>query len=263
MRAASPFASLRAYVEQGDQMTTSSLHGHVALVTGGSRGIGAAIVKMLADAGAAVAINYRERSAAAETLAKGIIAAGGRAVAIAADVSEAAAVATLVERAKSELGPVDILVNNAGIAIVRGVDDLTEEDFDRTITVNLKSAFLCTQAVLPMMRTRKWGRIVNISSGAARGAGSIGPHYNASKAAVEGMTRGYAARLVKEGITVNAVAPSLIETDMMRGQSELVSRIPMGRFGTAEEVAQAVMLLVNNPYMTGQTIAMSGGMAFN
>ncbi|MCP1971561.1 SDR family NAD(P)-dependent oxidoreductase [Bradyrhizobium elkanii] len=244
-------------------MTTSSLHGHVALVTGGSRGIGAAIVKMLADAGAAVAINYRERSAEAETLAKGIIAAGGRAAAIAADVSEAAAVATLVERAKSELGPVDILVNNAGIAIIRGVDDLTEEDFDRTITVNLKSAFLCTQAVLPMMRTRKWGRIVNISSGAARGAGSIGPHYNASKAAMEGMTRGYAARLVKEGITVNAVAPSLIETDMMRGQSELVSRIPMGRFGTAEEVAQAVMLLVNNPYMTGQTIAMSGGMAFN
>ncbi|MTV13868.1 MULTISPECIES: 3-oxoacyl-ACP reductase family protein [Bradyrhizobium] len=244
-------------------MTTSSLHGHVALVTGGSRGIGAAIVKMLADAGAAIAINYRERSAAAETLAKGITAAGGRAVAIAGDVSEAAAVATLLERAKSELGPVDILVNNAGIAIVRGVDDLTEEDFDRTITVNLKSAFLCTQAVLPMMRTRKWGRIVNISSGAARGAGSIGPHYNASKAAMEGLTRGYAARLVKEGITVNAVAPSLIETDMMKGQSELVSRIPMGRFGTAEEVAQAVMLLVNNPYMTGQTIAMSGGMAFN
>ncbi|MCS3447641.1 MULTISPECIES: SDR family NAD(P)-dependent oxidoreductase [Bradyrhizobium] len=244
-------------------MTASSLHGHVALVTGGSRGIGAAIVKMLADAGAAVAINYRERSAEAETLAKGIIAAGGRAVAIAADVSEAAAVATLVERAKSGLGPVDILVNNAGIAIVRGIDELTEEDFDRTITVNLKSAFLCTQAVLPMMRTRKWGRIVNISSGAARGAGSIGPHYNASKAAMEGMTRGYAARLVKEGITVNAVAPSLIETDMMKGQSELVSRIPMGRFGTAEEVAQAVMLLVNNPYMTGQTIAMSGGMAFN
>ncbi|WP_375784404.1 SDR family NAD(P)-dependent oxidoreductase [Bradyrhizobium sp. Pha-3] len=244
-------------------MTTSSLHGHVALVTGGSRGIGAAIVKMLADAGAAVAINYRERSAEAEALAKSITAAGGRAVAVAADVSEAAAVAGLVERAKSELGPIDILVNNAGIAIVRGIDDLTEEDFDRTITVNLKSAFLCTQAVLPMMRTRKWGRIVNISSGAARGAGAIGPHYNASKAAMEGLTRGYAARLVKEGITVNAVAPSLIETDMMKGQSGLVSRIPIGRFGTAEEVAQAVMLLVNNPYMTGQTIAMSGGMAFN
>ena len=147
--------------------------------------------------------------------------------------------------------------------IVRGVDDLTEADFDRTITVNLKSVFLCTQAVLPMMRAKKWGRIVNISSGAARGAGAIGPHYNASKAAVEGLTRGYAARLVKEGITVNAVAPSLIETDMMKGQANLVSRTPLGRFGTAEEVAQAAIMLIGNPYMTGQTVALSGGMAFN
>jgi 3-oxoacyl-[acyl-carrier protein] reductase len=114
-----------------------------------------------------------------------------------------------------------------------------------------------------MMRTKKWGRIVNISSGAARGAGSFGPHYNASKAGIEGLTRGYAARLVKEGITVNAVAPSLIQTDMMKGQDNLASRIPLGRFGKAEEVAQAVMMLLNNPYMTGQTVAMSGGMAFN
>jgi 3-oxoacyl-[acyl-carrier protein] reductase len=114
-----------------------------------------------------------------------------------------------------------------------------------------------------MMRTKKWGRIVNISSGAARGAGSIGPHYNASKAGIEGLTRGYAARLVKEGITLNAVAPSLIETDMMKGQQTLVDRIPLGRFGTADEVAKAVMMLVDNPYMTGQTIAMSGGMSFN
>jgi 3-oxoacyl-[acyl-carrier protein] reductase len=129
--------------------------------------------------------------------------------------------------------------------------------------VNLKSAFLCTQAVLPGMRAKKWGRIVNISSGAARGAGSIGPHCNASKAGMEGLTRGYAARLVKDGITVNAVAPSLIETDMMKGQPQLVSRIPLGRFGQPEEVASAVMLLIDNPYMTGQTIAMSGGMAFN
>ena len=114
-----------------------------------------------------------------------------------------------------------------------------------------------------MMRSEGWGRIINISSGAARGAGSIGPHYNASKAGIEGLTRGYAARLVKEGITVNAVAPSLIETDMMKGQQNLVSRIPVGRFGKAEEVATAVMMLVDNPYMTGQTVAMSGGMAFN
>ena len=129
--------------------------------------------------------------------------------------------------------------------------------------MNLKSVFLCTQAVLPAMRAKKWGRIVNISSGAARGGGAIGPHYNASKAGIEGMTRGYAARLVKDGITVNAVAPSLIETDMMKGQSQLVSRIPLGRFGTADEVATAVLMLIDNAYMTGQTVALSGGMAFN
>jgi 3-oxoacyl-[acyl-carrier protein] reductase len=183
-------------------------------------------------------------------------------VAIAADVSKAADVARMVEHATSQLGPIDILVNNAGIAIVRGVDDLSEEDFDRTITVNLKSAFLCTQAVLPAMRKKKWGRIVNISSGAARGAGAIGPHYNASKAAMEGLTRGYAARLVKEGITVNAVAPSLIETDMMSGRSDLARNIPLGRLGRPEEVAQAVLMVLGNDYMTGQTIILNGGMAF-
>jgi 3-oxoacyl-[acyl-carrier protein] reductase len=244
-------------------MATGSLRGHVALVTGGSRGIGAAIVKALGEAGCAVAVNYRERMTEAGLLAKDIVKAGGRAIAIGADVSNSAAVAAMVRGVSSELGPIDILVNNAGIAIVRGVDDLTEADFDQTMLVNLKSAFLCTRAVLPGMRTKKWGRIVNISSGAARGAGSIGPHYNASKAGMEGLTRGYAARLVKEGITVNAVAPSLIETDMMKGQPQLVSRIPLGRFGQPEEVAKAVMTLIDNPYMTGQTIAMSGGMAFN
>jgi len=240
-----------------------SLNGRTALVTGGSRGIGAAICKALAEAGAAVAINCRERVDQANRLADELRKNGARAVVVAADVSQGNAVAAMMERATSALGPIDILVNNAGIAIVRGVDDLTEEDFDRTIAVNLKSVFLCTQAVLPAMRARQWGRIINISSGAARAAGSIGPHYNASKAGMEGLTRGYAARLVKGGITVNAVAPSLIETDMMKEQQQLISRIPLGRFGTAEEVAKAVMLLIDNPYMTGQTIAMSGGMAFN
>jgi len=244
-------------------MTMQHIRGRTALVTGGSRGIGAAIVRALAEAGAAVAINYRERAGEADALVKQISGAGGRAIAIAADVSQSDAVSKTIDRVRSELGPIDILVNNAGIAITRGVDDLTEEDFDRTIAVNLKSVFLCTQAVLPDMRARQWGRIVNISSGAARGAGAVGPHYNASKAGIEGLTRGYAARLVKEGITVNAVAPSLIETDMMKGQPQLASRIPLGRFGTADEVASAVMLLVDNAYMTGQTIAMSGGMAFN
>ena len=127
----------------------------------------------------------------------------------------------MTERLSGGLGPIDILVNNAGIGIVRGVDDLTEDVFDLTIAVNLESGFLCTQAVLPAMRERKCGRLVNISSGAARGAGGIGAHYNASKAGMEGLTRGYAARLVKEGITVNAVAPSLIETDTMRARSPL------------------------------------------
>jgi 3-oxoacyl-[acyl-carrier protein] reductase len=239
------------------------LSGRVALVTGGSRGIGAAIACELAGAGAAVAVNYRQAEDQANRLVEMLRGGGRRAIAAPADVSAAAEVADMIARVKRELGPIDILINNAGIAITRGVDDLSEADFDRTIAVNLKSVFLCTQAVLPMMRERRWGRIVNISSGAARGAGAIGPHYNASKAGLEGLTRGYAARLVKEGITVNAVAPSLIETDMMKGQPNLVSRIPLGRFGTPEEVAKAVMLLVDNPYMTGQTIAMSGGMAFN
>lgn len=242
---------------------SETLKGRVALVTGGSRGIGAAVCRALAEAGAAVAINCREQIGQAEKLAGEIGKEGGRAIVAAADVSQREAVANMVERVAAGLGPVDILVNNAGIAITRGVDDLTEDDFDRTILVNLKSAFLCTQATLPSMRARKWGRIVNISSGAARGGGSIGPHYNASKAGMEGLTRGYAARLVKEGITVNAVAPSLIETDMMSGQPQLISRIPLGRFGTADEVAKAVMLLVDNAYMTGQTVALSGGMAFN
>ena len=244
-------------------MMTDRLRGRVALVTGGSRGIGAAISRALAAAGALVAINYRDRSDEAKRLAMRLRETGAVVSCIAADVSKPEAVNAMVEAVRTEFGAIDILINNAGIALVRGVDDLSEADFDQTIAVNLKSAFLCTQAVLPAMRARKWGRVVNISSGAARGAGSIGPHYNASKAGMEGLTRGYAARLVKDGITVNAVAPSLIETDMMKGQQALVSRIPLGRFGTADEVAKAVMLLIDNPYMTGQTIAMSGGMAFN
>jgi len=244
-------------------MTADGLRGRIALVTGGSRGIGAAISRALAEAGAAVAINYRERTDEAKKLAEDLRKTGVDIITVQADVSLAAAVSKMVDIAKSELGTIDILINNAGIAITRGIDDLSETDFDRTIATNLKSVFLCTQAVLPMMRTKKWGRIVNISSGAARGAGAIGPHYNASKAGVEGLTRGYAARLVEEGITVNAVAPSLIETEMMKGQENLVSRIPLGRFGKADEVARAVMMLVDNPYMTGQTVAMSGGMAFN
>jgi 3-oxoacyl-[acyl-carrier protein] reductase len=239
------------------------LRGRIALITGGSRGIGAAISRALAEAGAAIAINYRERADQASQLADELRKTGASAITIQADVSRTDAVADMVQRVQSQLGDVDILINNAGIAITRGIDTLSEQEFDQTIAVNLKGVFLCTQAVLPMMRAKQWGRIINISSGAARGAGAIGPHYNASKAGVEGLTRGYAARLVKDGITVNAVAPSLIETDMMKGQQNLVNRIPLGRLGRADEVAKAVMMLIDNPYMTGQTVAMSGGMSFN
>ena len=244
------------------QESKQDLGGHIALVTGASRGIGAAVALTLARAGASVAVNYRERADDAETVVAKIAASGGRAVAVAADVSQSADVAAMVDAVTKVLGPIDILINNAGMAIVRGVDDLTEAEFDLTISVNLKSAFLCTQAVLPAMRARQWGRIVNISSGAARGAGAIGVHYNASKAGMEGLTRGYAARLVKQGITVNAVAPSLIETDMMAGRTDLARNIPLGRMGQADEVAQAVLMVLGNAYMTGQTILLNGGMAF-
>jgi 3-oxoacyl-[acyl-carrier protein] reductase len=235
----------------------------IALVTGASRGIGRAVAVVLAGAGADVAVNYRERVAEADSVVEAIRATGRRAIAVAADVSDAASVAAMMRRVEAELGPVDVLVNNAGIGLVRSLDELTEAEFDRTIAVNLKSAFLCTQAVLPHMRTRGWGRIVNVSSGAARGAGGVGVHYNASKAGMEGLTRGYAARLVKEGITVNAVSPSLIETDMVRsGVASSPARIPMGRFGTPEECAQAVLMVIGNGYMTGQPVQLNGGMSF-
>lgn len=200
------------------------LTNRVALVTGASRGIGRSIALALAGAGADIAANYRTQAGQAEMVAGEVRSRGRRAITVAADVSQSEAVARLVQLVTATLGPVDVLVNNAGLALVRSVDDLTEEDFDLTLAVNLKSAFLCTQAVVPGMRARGWGRIVNISSGAARGAGAIGLHYNASKAGLEGLTRGYAVRLVKDGITVNAVAPSLIEADMIGSRKEELAK---------------------------------------
>ena len=240
------------------------LGGRVALVTGGGRGIGRAIALILAEAGADVAVNYRARADAAEATAAEIRRLGRRVAALQADVSVATEVARLVDEVGKKLGPVDILVNNAGISEPCAIEELTEELFDRTLTVNLKSAFLCTQAVLPGMRGRGFGRIVNISSGAARGAGAVGVHYNASKAGMEGLTRGYAARVVKDGVTVNAVAPSLIATEMIKPHRlDNLPKIPLGRLGTADEIASVVLMVVGNPYMTGQTVAANGGMHFN
>ena len=240
------------------------LGGRVALVTGGGRGIGRAIALILAEAGADVAVNYRARADAAEATAAEIRRLGRRVAALQADVSVATEVARLVDDVGKKLGPVDILVNNAGISEPCAIEELTEELFDRTLSQNLKSAFLCTQAVLPGMRGRGFGRIVNISSGAARGAGAVGVHYNASKAGMEGLTRGYAARVVKDGVTVNAVAPSLIATEMIKPHRlDNLPKIPLGRLGTADEIASVVLMVVGNPYMTGQTVAANGGMHFN
>ncbi len=240
-----------------------SIEGRVALVTGASRGIGAAIAAALAEAGADVAVSYHQRSDAAAKVAETVRAQGRRALPVGGDVSDSTAVGQMVEKVTAELGAIDILINNAGIGNKRTPDNLTEDEFDATIATNLKSAFLCTQATIAGMRERGWGRIVNISSGAARGAGGVGVHYNASKAGMEGLTRGYAAYLAKDGITVNAVAPSLIATDMLPATLEQASkRIPIGRVGTSEEVAQAVVMVVKNGYMTGQTVPVNGGLHF-
>jgi len=240
------------------------LTSRTTLVTGASRGIGKAIAIALAEAGANVAVNYRERKTEAEETVKIIKALGRKSAAFQADVSNAKAVTDLIQRIEAALGPIDILVNNAGVALRRSLDELTEEDFDRTIATNLKSAFLCTHAVFNSMRTRGWGRIINISSGAARAAGVVGVHYNASKAGMEGLTRGYAARLAKDGVTVNAVAPSLIDTEMIGPhRSENIGRIPVGRLGTGEEVAAVVVMVAANAYITGQTVQVNGGLHFN
>ena len=243
----------------------SDLNDRIALVTGGSRGIGKAIALTLADAGAAVAVNYRERSDEAEAVAAAIRKNGGRAEVFSADVSDRSAVQGMVRDIEDRLGPIDILINNAGIAAIRTIDEITEEEFDRSIAVNLKSVFLCTQAVLPRMRARRWGRIINLSSiGARIGAGSVSVAYGASKAGVEGLTRAYAVRLAQEGVTVNAIAPGLIDTEMGKPllDAGVAARIPVGRAGTGDEIAQAVLLLVRNDFMTGQTVAVNGGSLF-
>jgi 3-oxoacyl-[acyl-carrier protein] reductase len=155
---------------------------------------------------------------------------------------------------------VNIVVNNAGIARQLKLEDIAESDWEEHISVNLKSAFLVTQAVLPQMRAQRWGRIINISSTAAQTGGLVGPHYAASKAGMLGLTHSYAALLATEGITANTVCLALVETDMLRANPRATSSvIPIGRFGNVDEVASVVLLLAENAYMTGQTVNPNGG----
>ena len=239
-----------------------SLKDKIALVTGASRGIGWACAVALGQEGAVIAVNYRERENEAAESCRLIEAAGGRTFPVRADVSKAAEVAALLKKIAVDAGPVSVLVNNAGVSTKRSLDDATEADFDEAVTVNLKSAFLVTQAALPAMREAGWGRIVNVSSNAAFTGGGTGPHYAASKAGMNGLTHAYAALLAGEGITVNAVAPGVIETEMIANRYS-TPRAPVGRFGRAEEVAGAVVMFVRTGYITGQTLVISGGMYLN
>lgn len=234
----------------------------IALVTGASRGIGRAIAIEFARWGINIGINFKSHEKEAKETLQEIIDSGRRAIIVSADVSSSAEVRGMVAVVEEKLGPIDILVNNAGLSRFQSIEETTEADWDEILKVNLKSVFLVTQAVLPGMRKRGWGRIINISSGAAKSGGMVGIHYTAAKAGIEGLTRAYASRLVKEGITVNAIAPSLIATDMIPDTEQRRKLIPLGRLGRPEEVAEAAVFLARNAYITGQVIALNGGMYF-
>ena len=236
------------------------LNSRIAVVTGASRGIGKSIAMALAQAGADIAVNYNSNRAAAERVCEQIRAEGHKALPVQADVSKTADVERMVGTVESELGPPTILVNNAGIAEVLPAERVTEAIFEHFLRVNLTSMFLVTQRVIPGMRAAHWGRIINLSSIAAQTGGIIGPHYAASKAGILGLTRSYALHLAKDGITVNAIAPGLIETDMAAGvPADARAKIPNDQIGTPDEVAQIAVLLAQNPRITAQTININAG----
>lgn len=230
-------------------------------MTGGGRGIGRAISVALAEAGCDVAVNYHKRREDAEIAVHAIQKAGRRAIALQADVAQAADVTRLARAVESELGATDVLVNNAGAIRVQNMEDIQEQDWNEMIAVNLTSCFLMTQAVLPGMRAKRWGRIINLSSVAGQAGSVIGLHYAAAKAGMIGLTRSYARLLAKEGITVNAIAPALVATEMVRSNPVVTPDwVPMGRFGEIEEVSQVTVMLAANGFITGQTIGVNGGM---
>ncbi len=240
---------------------SDNLSGKAVLVTGGGRGIGRAIALAFAEAGADVAVNYRSRQEDAEQVRQMLEEHNRRCITVCADVAKSEDVTRMISKVERELGPVAILVNNAGIAPIKTWREITESDWNETINVNLKSVFLVTQAVLPNMLEAKWGRIINISSTAAQVGGIVGPHYTASKAGILGLTHSYAALFMRDGITVNAIAPALIETEMIADNPRIrPDLIPIGRFGTGKEIAEIAVMLARNAYITGQTINANGGL---
>jgi NAD(P)-dependent dehydrogenase (short-subunit alcohol dehydrogenase family) len=244
----------------------------VALVTGGGRGLGRATARLLAQRGAAVCVNYAAHSHAAEALVAEIAAAGGRAIAVAADVAEAAAVEAMVARADRELGPLTILVNNAGVSWQGTLDTYEHEQFARMRQVNVDGVIHATRAVMAGMRSRRYGRIVNVSSIAAIGTAIAGnAFYAATKAAVVILTRRFAMELGAHRITVNAVLPGFVRTDMtQRGrgatdwqgtEERFAARAMMGRIGEPEDIANAVVFLASpqSGWITAQTLTVDGG----
>jgi len=243
-------------------LASDALAGRVALVTGASGGIGAAISRELAHAGASVALSYAHDAARADDLARELAGPAARVLTAGADLSDREALHQLVDDVERELGPVDVLVPNAGVGRIRqAIEDVTDADWDDHIAVNLSAPFLLARRVAPGMRERGFGRILFVSSVAAFTGGVVGPHYAASKAGLHGITHWLASRLAGEGVTVNAIAPALIEgTGMLPGGSdELRARIPVGRLGTPDEVADLALAILRNGYLTNQVLTLDGG----
>lgn len=244
------------------------LNGRIAIITGASRGIGRAITLALAKRGAAVVVNYASNAGAAEETAQQVRDNGGRALVFKANVAEPAEAATLVKAAVDEFGGVDILVNNAGITRDNFILRMKDEDWDQVLGVNLKGAFNCTKAAARVMIKKHSGRIINISSVVALTGNTSQANYCAAKAGLIGLTRAMAKELGSRNITVNAVAPGFITTEMTLGLPEelkekMLSQIPLKKFGEPEQVADLVAFLASDAarYISGQTIAVDGGMS--
>jgi acetoacetyl-CoA reductase len=237
----------------------------VVVVTGASRGLGRAIAEEVARGGAKVVVNYSRSKEPAEELVNEISEKGGEAIAVQADVSDAGQAQKLIDQAIEEYGRIDVLVNNAGINIDRTLKKLSVDDWDKVIQVDLNSAFYTVHAVLPHMTEQGGGKIINMSSFVGE-AGNIGQaNYSAAKAGLLGFTKTAAKELARSGITVNAICPGFIETDMVASipedaRNKLLKTVPLGRFGQPEEIARAVCYLVEDgDYITGQSLDINGG----